>query len=65
MTREQHAVYQAIKDFREHKGYMPSIRELSKVTDKAPTTVHFHLTNLEREGYIKRSRKAHGITLLG
>lgn len=48
-------IYNFIKSYIEQKGYPPSVREIcSAVGAKSTSTVHRHLKNLEKEGYIRR-----------
>src|SRR3989442_13424054 len=40
----------------ESKGYAPSFEEIARqFAFQSPATVHEHLTNLERRGYIRRA----------
>lgn len=46
----------AIEDYMAEHGWSPSVRELCKATGLSSTsTVHMHLTALERDGYIERT----------
>ncbi len=55
LTPQQSRVFQAICDCIDETGYPPSVRELCQRLDlKSTATVHTHLRNLERKGYIKR-----------
>ena len=46
-------VYFFLKDFREDKGYYPTIREIQKgLNIGSSSTVHRQLKNLEKLGYI-------------
>lgn len=43
---------------------MPSVRELGDILERSPSTIHQHLTALERRGYLERQGHAHGLRLL-
>lgn len=44
----------------DEKGYPPSVREIGEAVGlKSSSTVHSHLSRLEREGYIKRAGQQH------
>ena len=46
-----HYIVQCVKE----QGYPPSVREIGDAVGlKSPSTVHFHLKNLEDEGYIAK-----------
>lgn len=56
LTEKQKQVYEFIKSEIKSKGIPPSIREICKATGLASTSsVHLHLENLEKKGYINRS----------
>ncbi len=55
ITKKQEAILNFIKDDLKLKGYPPSIREIcSAVGLTSSSTVHGHLTSLERKGFIRR-----------
>ncbi|MDR1689807.1 MAG: transcriptional repressor LexA [Clostridiales bacterium] len=55
LTEKQKRIYNFIKDTIRSKGYPPSVREICVATNlKSTSTVHVHLENLERKGYIRR-----------
>ena len=56
LTEQQARVLEVIREsIREH-GYPPSVRELGeKLGLKSTATVHTHLRNLERKGFLKRT----------
>lgn len=55
LTAKQKAILQYMKKIVLEKGYPPSVREIGTAVElKSTSTVHNHLTNLERKGYIRR-----------
>ena len=55
LTAKQRVVLDYIKKATMEKGYPPSVREIgAAVKLRSTSTVHNHLANLERKGYIKR-----------
>lgn len=53
---KQTEIYEFLKNYTEHKGYPPSIREICEAVSLSSTsTVHGHLQRLERKGMIKRN----------
>lgn len=55
ITKKQEAILNFIKEDLKSKGYPPSIREIcAAVGLTSSSTVHGHLTNLEKKGYIRR-----------
>ena len=55
LTAKQRSILRYMKDVVMDKGYPPSVREIgSAVGLRSTSTVHNHLTNLERKGYIRR-----------
>jgi SOS-response transcriptional repressor LexA len=57
MTRAQGIIYRAIKEYIEANEYSPTIQEIADTTRKSVSTVHKHLTHLEEQGRIVRSRR--------
>ena len=56
ITRRQKEVLDFISSFVQRNGYSPSFEEIAKhFAFQSLATVHEHLTNLERKGYIRRS----------
>lgn len=48
-------IYRYIVQCVKEQGYPPSVREIGDAVGlKSPSTVHFHLKNLEDEGYIEK-----------
>ncbi len=55
LTAQQARVLEVIKESIRETGYPPSVRELGEMLGlKSTATVHTHLRNLERKGYLKR-----------
>lgn len=63
LTPKQKRVLDAIRTYRTFKGYMPSIRNLAKLTKSAVGTVHEHVETLKRKGWIKSDGSARGIQI--
>ncbi|MCA0376282.1 MAG: transcriptional repressor LexA [Gemmatimonadetes bacterium] len=56
LTKRQREILSFLTDYQEANGYAPSFEEIaSRFNYNSLATVHEHLTNLERKGYIKRS----------
>jgi repressor LexA len=56
LTRRQREILTYLTDYIGDKGYAPSFEEIAKRFDfQSLATVHEHLTNLERKGYIRRT----------
>ena len=66
MTKMQQKIYDYIVQMLAEEGFAPSVREIGAAVGlKSPSTVHFHLKNMEERGIIKRSgRKGRTITLV-
>jgi repressor LexA len=57
LTKRQNEILRYLQDHIRDKGYAPSFEEIAEQFDfKSLATVHEHLTNLERKGYITRTR---------
>ncbi|RQD67206.1 MAG: transcriptional repressor LexA [Tindallia sp. MSAO_Bac2] len=55
LTAKQKSVLDFLKEVVHKRGYPPSVRETCEAVGlKSTSTVHSHLTNLEKKGYIKR-----------
>lgn len=55
LTQRQEQVLGFIRESVRANGYPPTVREICTALDlSSPSTVHAHLANLERLGYIKR-----------
>ncbi|MFA9432813.1 transcriptional repressor LexA [Egicoccus sp. AB-alg2] len=56
LTRQQERVLRAIHEHVALRGYQPSIREIADALGlRSAGSVHFHLRNLEAQGYLTRS----------
>jgi repressor LexA len=56
LTKRQREILTYLGSYTEQNGYAPSFEEIaSHFNYNSLATVHEHLTNLERKGYIKRS----------
>ncbi len=56
LTRRQKEILDHIGDFIEEHGYAPSFEEIAKHFGYSSlATVHEHLTNLDRKGYIRKA----------
>jgi repressor LexA len=55
LTPRQEQVLEFIRESVRTNGYPPTVREICAALDlSSPSTVHAHLANLERQGFIKR-----------
>ena len=65
--KKQQEVYEFIKKQVKDKGYPPSVREICTAVGLSSTsTVHGHLSRLEKKGFIKRDpSKPRTIEILG
>lgn len=64
LTPKQKRVLDTISMYRKLKGYMPSVRDIGKLTKSAVGTVHDHLATLERKGWIRTDGSARGIEIV-
>ena len=56
LTRRQHEILDYLRAHIDDKGYAPSFEEIAeRFAFQSLATVHEHLTNLERKGYIRRT----------
>ncbi len=56
LTKRQREILDYLSSYSEDKGYAPSFEEIARQFNyNSLATVHEHLSNLERKGYIKRS----------
>jgi repressor LexA len=67
LTARQQQVLEFIRQSVRTTGYPPTVREIcAKLRLSAPSTVHAHLANLERLGYIRRDpSKPRALELVG
>jgi repressor LexA len=55
LTERQRQVLDYIREATRRDGYPPTVREICTELDlSSPSTVHAHLANLERQGYLRR-----------
>jgi len=55
LTGRQQEIWKFLTDYVDDHGYPPTVREIGEQVGLAsPSTVHAHLANLERAGYLKR-----------
>jgi repressor LexA len=66
LTKRQKQIVDYIREITKKRGYAPSIREICFYLGlHSDSTVHNHLCNLEKKGYIKREAgKSRAITLI-
>ena len=56
LTKRQRQIYDYISRFVEEKGYSPSLEEIAQHFGlSSVATVHKHVTNLEKKGFIRRA----------
>ncbi|CAN5115178.1 transcriptional repressor LexA [soil metagenome] len=67
LTDRQREIYDYLTAYVDEHGYPPTVREIGEQVGLAsPSTVHAHLANLERAGYIRRDpTKPRAVELLG
>jgi repressor LexA len=67
LTDRQREIYDYVVAYVDEHGYPPTVREIGQEVGLAsPSTVHAHLANLERAGYIRRDpTKPRALELLG
>lgn len=55
LSKRQREIYDFVVGYVDQHGYPPTVREIGEAVGLAsPSTVHAHLANLERAGYVKR-----------
>lgn len=55
LSKRQREIYDFVVGYADRHGYPPTVREIGEAVGLAsPSTVHAHLANLERAGYLKR-----------
>src|SRR5207237_5611011 len=66
LTKRQREILTYLETYTEEHGYAPSFEEIAtQFNYNSLATVHEHLTNLERKGYIKRAyNESRGIELM-
>ena len=67
LTSRQASILKYIQKVNAERGYPPSVREIGEAVGlKSSSTVHTHLVNLEKKGYIRRDpTKPRAIEVLG
>ncbi len=67
LTKRQQEIYDFVVRYADKNGYPPTVREIGEAIGLAsPSTVHAHLANLERDGYLKRDpTKPRALGLVG
>ena len=66
-TDRQREIYEYVTEYVDEHGYPPTVREIGQAVGLAsPSTVHAHLANLERAGYVRRDpTKPRALELVG
>jgi repressor LexA len=55
LTGRQQEIWEFLVEYTDRHGYPPTVREIGEAVGLAsPSTVHAHLANLERAGFLKR-----------
>jgi repressor LexA len=67
LTERQQEIWQYLVEYVDSHGYPPTVREIGDAVGLAsPSTVHAHLANLERAGFLRRDpTKPRAIELVG
>jgi repressor LexA len=67
LTKRQREIYEYVIRYLDEHGYPPTVREMGEAVGLAsPSTVHAHLANLERAGYLRRDpTKPRALELVG
>jgi len=67
LTDRQREIYEFVTGYVDRVGYPPTVREIGDAVGLAsPSTVHAHLANLERAGYLRRDpTKPRALELVG
>ena len=67
LSTRQREIYEFLTQYVDGHGYPPTVREIGDAIGLAsPSTVHAHLANLERAGYIRRDpTKPRALELVG
>jgi len=67
LTPRQEMILNYIQKVIDERGYPPSVREIGEAVGlKSSSTVHSHLVNLEKRGYIRRDQtKPRAIEIIG
>jgi repressor LexA len=67
LTDRQQEIWNYLVEYVDHHGYPPTVREIGEHVGLAsPSTVHAHLANLERAGFLRRDpTKPRALELIG
>ena len=67
LSDRQREIYDFLTEYVDRHGYPPTVREMGQAVGLAsPSTVHAHLANLERAGYVRRDpTKPRALELVG
>jgi len=67
LSDRQREIYDFLTEYVDRHGYPPTVREIGTAVGLAsPSTVHAHLANLERAGYVRRDpTKPRALELVG
>ena len=67
LTERQQEIWDFLTDYVDRHGYPPTVREIGEAVGLAsPSTVHAHLANLERAGFLRRDpTKPRALELVG
>jgi repressor LexA len=65
LTERQKRVFDCLVEFLQERGYPPTLSEIAAKLELSRVGVMKHLMTLERKGYIRRSRRARDIELIG
>jgi repressor LexA len=67
LTGRQQEIWEFVVGYVDRSGYPPTVREIGEAVGLAsPSTVHAHLANLERAGYLRRDpTKPRALELVG
>jgi repressor LexA len=67
LSDRQREIYDFLTTYVDRHGYPPTVREIGEAVGLAsPSTVHAHLANLERAGYVRRDpTKPRALELVG
>jgi repressor LexA len=67
LTGRQQEIWTFLVDYVDRHGYPPTVREIGEAVGLAsPSTVHAHLANLERAGFLRRDpTKPRALELIG
>jgi repressor LexA len=67
LTARQQEIWQYLVEYVDEHGYPPTVREIGDAVGLAsPSTVHAHLANLERAGFLRRDpTKPRALELVG